>query len=296
MTDENITITTYSICFDIFLLLVGSYSFITYFIYSYATIPNDLKYNYVSNLLLSYIIISILYSVNNIVSIIYKIKYNRKTISKKIWNIILPSNRFPLSILKLSFPALLIVGNWICFIFVPIESNNCSIYTENSNACYSMKIISVLMLFNDVVIGLCVLLFILLVFYAMCNGIMICSDCSCSNLTNQFFPKFIIDRLQNYNPIPRFVSSDDDCAICLDKLNNTSTMDTTSTMDNISTLNNTSTFDNKVMNKQENGIDTLPCGHKYHKNCVNEWFTSGATTCPTCRFEVTNILERIVIN
>lgn len=272
MTDENIQITTCSICTDIFLLLAGSYSFIIYYIYSYATISTELKYNYISNLLIAQIIFSILYSINSIICIVYKIKYNGKIISKKIWNLILPSNRFPFSILKLSIVGSLTVGNWICSIFVPIELSNCSIYPENSNVCYSMKIISALTLFTDAVIGLCIIIVALLILYAACHGVltcsMLCQNCSGNNLKNQFIPKFITDRLQNYNPIPRFVSTDDDCAICLEKLND------------------------NTENKKKN---TLQCGHGYHSSCISEWFTSGSTTCPVCRFEVLNILEHIEI-
>lgn len=41
------------------------------------------------------------------------------------------------------------------------------------------------------------------------------------------------------------------------------------------------------MTEYEEGetVKTLPCFHKYHKECIKEWFTR-QNFCPFCRMEV----------
>lgn len=41
------------------------------------------------------------------------------------------------------------------------------------------------------------------------------------------------------------------------------------------------------LDKLNNNIKTLPCGHKFHINCLNEWILSNPT-CPICRASISN--------
>lgn len=31
------------------------------------------------------------------------------------------------------------------------------------------------------------------------------------------------------------------------------------------------------------GVESLICGHAFHKNCLDSWFSEGSLSCPTCR-------------
>lgn len=37
--------------------------------------------------------------------------------------------------------------------------------------------------------------------------------------------------------------------------------------------------------RQHGGL--LPCGHRYHRRCIEAWFERGQPRCPTCRAGVT---------
>tara|TARA_B100001063_G_scaffold211705_1_gene210196 strand:+ start:435 stop:869 length:435 start_codon:yes stop_codon:yes gene_type:complete len=42
------------------------------------------------------------------------------------------------------------------------------------------------------------------------------------------------------------------------------------------------------LDESEENIKTLLCGHKYHKECIEKWFTK-EETCPLCRDEFNTI-------
>ena len=55
------------------------------------------------------------------------------------------------------------------------------------------------------------------------------------------------------------------CGICIEDLNNV-------------------TYENEnSSNEPTGGICTLNCNHKFHCNCINEWYSTGKNTCPICR-------------
>lgn len=36
----------------------------------------------------------------------------------------------------------------------------------------------------------------------------------------------------------------------------------------------------------EESARQLPCGHRFHLNCIKKWLDGGSTNCPTCRNEL----------
>ena len=40
---------------------------------------------------------------------------------------------------------------------------------------------------------------------------------------------------------------------------------------------------NNKSNMTDNQISTLPCGHRYHVNCITEWMLRKKSICPMCR-------------
>jgi uncharacterized protein YggT (Ycf19 family) len=279
-------ITARNIAYDIIKLFVFTYSFTIYYIYAYVNVNANVNVNLnvnltESNLLLAVIITNLLYSILPITEIVYKFKYNNKTISNKIWKLILPNYRLPLSLLHLTSVVNIVLGIWICSIFLPINSSNCAGFEHHSDACISMQIISIMSLMYFA------MLFIFMVLLSILC--IIKSQYSINNETNN--GSSVVSQISNLNlnplqnSIPNFNSSDTDCGICLEALipNQLQSAEAQSQIQN----------QNQIQNQIH--ISTLQCGHKFHRNCVNDWFFTGATTCPLCRSAVPNILERIEI-
>jgi hypothetical protein len=42
--------------------------------------------------------------------------------------------------------------------------------------------------------------------------------------------------------------------------------------------------------------ETLECGHKFHRKCLDKWKNKGKKTCPTCRFEFEKQFYRITLS
>ena len=40
------------------------------------------------------------------------------------------------------------------------------------------------------------------------------------------------------------------------------------------------------LEEEHEDMRILPCRHKFHKSCVDEWFNVCRKTCPLCRFPV----------
>ena len=76
------------------------------------------------------------------------------------------------------------------------------------------------------------------------------------------------------------MEDEDKCCICLEKLSLLDTEDVVQNVENIETVQN-------VQNVQ-NETKTLPCGHKFHDECINHWFRlSSINRCPMCRMPTT---------
>ena len=40
--------------------------------------------------------------------------------------------------------------------------------------------------------------------------------------------------------------------------------------------------------KENDEVETLPCFHIFHNNCIEEWFNNNNNTCPICKNDITN--------
>ena len=71
-------------------------------------------------------------------------------------------------------------------------------------------------------------------------------------------PKELLKRLKTFI-IP--TNSTDECAICIEEY------------------------------KQGENLKILPCKHKFHQKCLDEWLTTSGKTCPLCRDDIEKALE-----
>ena len=40
--------------------------------------------------------------------------------------------------------------------------------------------------------------------------------------------------------------------------------------------------------KENDEVETLPCFHIFHKNCIEQWFNNNNNNCPICKNDITN--------
>ena len=50
------------------------------------------------------------------------------------------------------------------------------------------------------------------------------------------------------------------------------------------------------LNNLKNNLNITPCGHKYHKKCIERWHNTGKTTCPQCRKRTRNNTKKTTRN
>jgi len=274
--DKNVKFTTSSI-FRSCVWEAGIGAINAYFLYAYITMSSAAKNTTISNVFLASIITWLMAYVHAIIIIGYEIKYRNIEMNKKVWRLILPTNRFPLSFLKLAMPSSLVVGIWLCTVFIPFPSSDeqCAPYQNDHAACVSVKIISFFTMLGAVSWALVLLLLLIMMFVMCCtngcDGVCACIGACCSSTTDattettyrNYVPGFIRDYIADNTPRIKFTSEETDCLICIEALSDSPMI--------------------------------LGCGHKFHKPCVSEWFKHGGSNCPTCRAVVSDTVLRQVV-
>lgn len=249
---DVIAITPCSVFMSVLGNVIGS-ALVIYYLQTYQDLPDDLKDANLSKLFLAYIILSFFQLSVNLADLWSQFEHCGEVISRNVWNRITLSNRYPFVILKLGSIASFYIGIYFCSIFIPISSNNCSIY-EGHSACNSLKIISVLMMIGIALVGLSLII------------------CLCATSTEQVaMPRFTMRSIARHPVLSRIVgdfstltsmgNSDDACAICMEK---------------------------PTAGEQ---WKQLHCGHKYHPTCIDPWLVTHRT-CPICRKPASEIVGR----
>lgn len=259
--DKQITIMASSIRSKICWFL-GFGALYGYYLYSYITLPLNIRTTTTSNIFLVYIISCLMEMIYKFIHIVYMIKYVGKTFNTKIWKLILPTNRFPWSFLKLRGIIALITGIWLCTIFIPL-GRGCSIYENELNACVSIQIISVCNMVFSCFLALLFVIIFPIFLWKICSGSIRINCTGCCRLNRgqnnepslmRFIPTFMQDQFA----LPTFTQEDSICAVCIEET-------------------------------VENNVQQLQCGHKFHNDCIRSWVVEyGHAECPTCRNKIEN--------
>jgi hypothetical protein len=124
--------------------------------------PSSLKDDTTSKCFLAFLILTWSSLIKPIIELYYKLHYLGQTMPVNTWNRILPTNRHPLTILKLI--AYVILGFQIYFItiFIPFDIGcGNTIYAHTETMCVSMQIVSFFGMFALCVIGFAVVFIVL---------------------------------------------------------------------------------------------------------------------------------------
>ena len=247
---EDIHLTPSLISIQLAILTVPT-SFISYFTYAYVTMSG--KDTTIGTLFLLHIIFEYLGLLQELIEVFYMVKHIGNTYSVHVWReLLLPTSRLPLSLLKISYCGIFVVSTALMSYFLPVKSTNC--HDFEMDACHSMQIISVLMTLTYAVMGLHLL------YYILNFCVLLCISEANTTQETEVHPgskeniiKKYYDRLNSMNPIPVTFEATD-CAICLSLL-------------------------------QESETILLQCGHTFHKSCIIEWGNI-SDNCPICRKSV----------
>ena len=244
------------------LTLVGS-AFLTYYLYSYATMTHDERSSNMGNVFLSYLIGAGLMILIDIIDNIQMARLIGTTLDAKRWKKIRWVNRTPiLSLLKLGAFPVIVCGLWITAKTIPFNSQ----CFQSDDACNSLRIISI-----SVLIVSAILLFLLLVLlfnvikYLRSDETTVTDGTGSGAGTGAGEARAgevragthvrgtdLLDRIiSKYNPLSGFKSDYDSCPICLDDLPS-----------------------------EGPEITVLVCGHTFHSTCIRQCVQ---TTCPMCR-------------
>ncbi|AYV76255.1 MAG: hypothetical protein Terrestrivirus5_77 [Terrestrivirus sp.] len=245
-------ITRGKIIWSIILQLI-SVGFLIFYTYAYTTIPDNLKNNPLSICYLVNLILSWANMTNSLVELRYMFHYYGQEMPKTTWKQILPTNRYPLSLLKLIPCANLGFNIYFMTKFIPY-SVGCDIYSEVPLMCASMRMITFFGLLTLSFFGI-VVVFLLL--FGCCFCCLLCarggrSDDDFLGFHDNDFVAGLKEQVISRLPISVEPPNSGACALCL--------------ADAV----------------EGDRWRTLECNHKFHPTCIDPWLEQKAT-CPLCR-------------
>jgi len=206
---NNITITTGSIISKS-ITLIFHIALIAYHLFALSTLPEEIIRNSLTITFIIYVFFSFISFHISLADLCVYIKHNGRTINIDEYNKLLPSHSKILIIINWIFILYCVsIGFWFCSKFIPVNKNNCDIYTDYPYMCISFQIVTIFMIFTY---ALATLFFIVIVIILLCFG----------RGTTTNFTSSISSILP---PLPTIkVSSDNDiCSICWEKPDDTKT-------------------------------------------------------------------------
>lgn len=264
-----IKITSWKIILSI-LATLYSYSLLIYYTYAYTTIRNtDLESMSLSMCFLCYLILGWVYTSSNCTDLYYMFQYHNRSMPKRTWDSILPSNKFPLLALRIIPWVTNCLGIYFVTNFIPYNIG-CNIYSGDDayHMCAAMRLISfnIMILITVLCIAVVILIFVGFVHY-FCKPDIINDDDLNDNpiITDNIFSG-LRDQILSRLPISNEPPNSGICALCLA---------------------------DAVEGDQWR---TLNCDHKFHPLCIDPWLQQ-KPTCPLCRrFQtMTDVADQIGI-
>lgn len=238
---------------------------LSFYTYASSLIPNRLVSE--SKTFLAYIIVGWILLIPKCIDVSVIINHYGQTMDSRRYNIILPSNRYPLLILKLLQIVDLILMTCIMSYFSPINKSNCGIYDDFPTVCDAMRLITIFgYILWSFYAMLVLLLCCLIPFSFLCvtrddttNADLINNQNNQGNYGAQI-RRIPIQILRSYLPISFDPPHDKTCAICCQDAED----------------------GDKWME--------LPCKHIFHQDCVEPWLHNHSGSCPLCREDISRAL------
>lgn len=306
---------TYKTLFQKIMKFAIPNAFNIYFMYSYITIPKELRNDTANKCFLTYIILSCILTLRTLIDLIYTWSYMGQIMTEHIWKIILPTDKFCFKLIDLlACLGCLGLGCYFMRDFLPTGEMKCDDQTYGSkNGCISFQIISVI-----TAIALAYLALILSLILLLCC-------CLREIHNNPIKQNHILNKVISHLPTIKIVPNETICAICLEGPDqNSDEMKSSETTHQIEhgikffeTINqnkhNIKCLERPDQNKhdlvvvdvnQQGGVIeiknlnrnkkwiSLNCAHKLHQDCATSWLSKNPI-CPLCRAPQSGLTQEL---
>ena len=261
MTENLITINRGFLSFRLLLILL-SLIYLNVCWYLYQNFSDEQKETTIAKLFLSYCIIITLSYTKDIYKVYLMIKLYGKTTSQQVWNLLQLGSVFgilnPYHFIK--------QGENIVCIWMFYNGGN----LNNFNSSNLMQNVSLYIKYYGIVLQTgYILLILLLTITSIIFRTNMCAFDRNEYLRSNEIRSAILNNSDSFRAITTASIGDSICAICLESHENNN--------------NNNNNNNNDIEEQQEERQWTaLDCGHKYHIECIKEWFKYNAQ-CPYCR-------------
>lgn len=313
---DTVTITNKSIIFCGFQLLL-KLGLSIFYTYSYNELPNEIRPEKLAQLFLTFIILYWIITFLEIVEFFHRLRCYGETIPVNIFNSTNPVNSGLISRLKTANLAAFIVVIWIMTYVIPFKKN-CQVLSDYKNACASLRTIAILELSF-------IVLFLSIFSFTCCflcsrglDGLdEIISDLNNENANVRITIGGISERNDHGTIENNNRRADQDYNYYAanpngfrNNNNNNSNLNRSSSsrfsvrrMLSTMILSNlpisTTPPDDKTCSiclveatdTDQQQWKMLPCQHKFHPACIDEWLKSHIT-CPLCRKSV-NVINNV---